>query len=79
MSLARILENGGDGVPAKPAEAVRWLKMAANAGQADGQYELARLVRDGKGVPKNLDEAARLFRRARGERQRGGSQPSCGR
>ena len=64
VDLGRILENGGDGVPANLAEAVRWLKVASNAGQADGQYELAKLVRDGNGVPKNLDEAARLFRRA---------------
>jgi TPR repeat protein len=37
------------------------MRMAADAGSPEAQYALATLYKDGRGVPKDLNEAARLL------------------
>ena len=65
LALGRMLRDG-DGIESDPAKAVRWLKVAADAGSAEAQYNLAQLYRDGTGVPADQAEAIRLFRLAAG-------------
>jgi len=54
----------GRGVPKDPAEAVRWLRQAAEQGYADAQYWLGSLSRTGRGVAKDLDDAVKWLRHA---------------
>lgn len=54
----------GEGVPQDYAEAVRWLRRAAEQGDAAGQCLLGNMYRHGKGVPQDDTEAARWLRLA---------------
>lgn len=64
-SLGRYLgtTHGGPS-PVHLAEAVQWFRRAAEAGDADGQYELGKLHEHGQGVPQDMDRAAELYRSA---------------
>ena len=53
-----------EGVPQDYAEAVRWLRLAAEQGDAAGQCLLGTMYRHGKGVPQDDTEAARWLRLA---------------
>ena len=46
------------------AEAVSWYRIAADQGDADAQYNLGTMYRDGEGVPRDYAEALKWFRRA---------------
>jgi hypothetical protein len=52
----------GAGVPEDDAEAVRWLRLAADQGHADAQNILGTMYRDGgEGVPENYVQAHMWF------------------
>ena len=62
--LGEMLLNGeGNGVPDAKA-ALPWLKLAAVAHHAIAQYHLGTLYESGTAVPRNLNEAKRLYREA---------------
>ena len=46
------------------AEAVSWYRIAADQGDADAQYNLGTMYRDGEGVPRDYAEALKWFRKA---------------
>lgn len=60
-TMGHLFLNGADGVPKDYEEAVIWLRKAADAGDTQAQVTLADLFVRGKGLQKNLDEAARYF------------------
>ena len=47
----------GEAVPQDAAEAVRWFRLAAEQGNALGQYELGRMYMNGEGVPQDNERA----------------------
>ena len=52
----------GEGEAAKnPAEALKWLELAANQGHADARYKLGILYRTGLGVLQNFETAFQWF------------------
>ena len=46
------------------AEAVKWWRKAAEQGHAQGQYNLAVMYGDGKGVSQDYAEAVKWYRKA---------------
>lgn len=60
-TLGRLFLQGADEVPKDYVEAGVWLRKAADAGDAQAQVSLADLLVRGKGVEKDLEEAARYF------------------
>jgi hypothetical protein len=48
----------------KLAEAARECRIRAERGDADAEFRLAEICRDGKGVPREYGEAVRWFRKA---------------
>ncbi len=54
----------GEGVPQDHREAAKWVRMAADQGQAMAQDWLARMYLRGEGVTKDREEAAKWFRKA---------------
>ena len=56
--------SAGFGVPQDDAEAVRWYRLAAEQGDASGQYTLGGRYADGRGVLKDDAEAVRWYRLA---------------
>jgi localization factor PodJL len=54
----------GRGVPANPAEAVRWLELAAKQGLAMAQFRLAGFYEKGLGIKKDIETARRLYKAA---------------
>ena len=54
----------GDGVPANPAEAAKWLGRAADAGEPVAQYRLGTLFERGSGVPADAAKAVRWYQAA---------------
>jgi TPR repeat protein len=63
-ALGQRYENGRDGATEDPAEAVRWYRTAADAGHAEGQYHLGRMLARGVGVEKDEAAAADWYRKA---------------
>ncbi len=53
-------------MPKPPGANADWYRRAADAGNAEAQYTLAELYLKGEGVPKDPNEAAKLFRAAAG-------------
>lgn len=51
----------GEGVPFDLSEAARWLKLAAEAGEAYAQNEWGVALRFGSGIPKDIVKAAYWF------------------
>lgn len=47
----------GRGVPQSDTEALRWLRMAADQGEAEAQLSLARMYKDGRAVPQDYVQA----------------------
>jgi len=60
-TLGQLLSQGATGVPKDYQEAAIWLRKAADAGDTQAQVTLAELLMRGKGMQKNLEEAARYF------------------
>ena len=54
----------GEGVPQNYAEAVKWVRRAAEQGNAAAQFNLGLAHYMGQGVPQNDVEAAKLWRSA---------------
>ena len=70
----------GAGIPADPAEAVRWFRMAARQDHAGVQYNLGVAYSNGVGVSRDKAEAVQWFRTAvRHDYAGGGAQYSLGR
>ncbi len=55
---------GGLGAEKSPAEAVKWLRKAAEQDFAAAQYSLGLLYADGEGVAKDEAEAVKWYRKA---------------
>ena len=54
----------GEGVPENDAEAVRWVRAAAEQSYATVQHYLGRMYAIGRGVPEDDAEAVRWYRAA---------------
>lgn len=55
----------GEGIAQNAKKAMKWTLKAAQQGNAEAQYNVARLYEDGgKGVPKNSAEAERFHRKS---------------
>ena len=54
----------GLGVPTDPDEGVKWLRLAAEKGQASAQNNLGWCYQNGKGVTKDYAQAVKWFRLA---------------
>ena len=50
--------------PPRPEDALRWYRIAAEAGQSEAQFLLALMLRQGVGAPADAAEAAQWFARA---------------
>ncbi len=64
LRLARLAERGAPGLAPDPAEAVRWLELAAARGDAVATYDLARKRLAGQGGAADPAAALGLFQRA---------------
>jgi TPR repeat protein len=64
VKLAQLYERGADGLLADPGRAVAYYRMAAEAGNRSGLYELARLHATGKGVLLDGRRAVELYQQA---------------
>jgi len=63
-ALGGLYLFGNKGVERNDAEAVRWLRMAAEQGQALAQFDMGELHRTGRGVAKDEVAAVNWFRRS---------------
>ena len=54
----------GQGVAQDYSAATKWLRMAADQGNAQAQRNLGVMYYEGKGVPQNTSEALRLLHKA---------------
>lgn len=54
-----VMYANGDGVPKKPAKALKWFQVAATAGNAKAQYNLGVMYANGEGVTANTREAVK--------------------
>jgi TPR repeat protein len=54
----------GRGVPQNHTEAVRWLRLAADQGDAEAQSNLGNMYLKGTGIKQSVAEAMRWYRRA---------------
>ena len=61
FDLGELYFWGEEGVPKKPAEAVKWYRKAAEQGHAQAQSALGRCFSWGQGVPQDHVEANRWF------------------
>ncbi len=62
--LSRLLRNGELDIPADPTAALKWLRVAADLGNAPSLVTLGEAYRSGMGVSRNAEKAADCFRRA---------------
>jgi localization factor PodJL len=63
-TILGLKELDGDGVPANPADAAKWLERAAQQGQAVAQYRLGSVYERGQGVTANAATAVRWYQLA---------------
>lgn len=66
VMLARSYALGSDFVGQDMAEARKWFERAAEAGDADSQYQVATFYLTGSGGPRDVDKASQWFERALG-------------
>lgn len=59
--LAKLYENGGDGVMRSLTKAADWYRLAAESGLADAQNNLALLYIQGHGAPRSERRAFELW------------------
>ena len=62
--LGLMYSGEGQGVPQDYAEAVKWVRMAAEQGHAEAQADLGRMYVVGRGVPQDYAEAVKWVRMA---------------
>ncbi|WP_026986431.1 SPOR domain-containing protein [Fodinicurvata fenggangensis] len=60
-ALAKLYENGGEGVMRSLTKAADWYLLASEAGLADAQNNLALLYIQGHGVPRSEERAFQLW------------------
>jgi len=59
-----LLYHSGEGIPKNDAEAVRWLRKAADQGNDTAQNNLGAAYLEGQGIAKDETEAVKWFRKA---------------
>lgn len=59
--LAKLYENGGEGVMRSLTKAADWYRLAAESGLADAQNNLALLYIQGHGAPRSEERAFELW------------------
>ena len=64
MSFLGDMYLNGIGVPKDEAEAVRWYRKSADAGEAKAMLDLGRAYENGIGIPKDEAEAVLWFHKA---------------
>ena len=64
QTIIGLKELDGDGVPANPVDADKWLERAANQGQAVAQYRLGTAYERGQGVTANPATATHWYQLA---------------
>ena len=64
QTIIGLKELDGDGVPANPADAAKWLERAAQQGQAVAQYRLGAVYERGQGVTANAATATHWYQLA---------------
>jgi hypothetical protein len=62
--LVGSIYRHGAGVPENPAEALKWLRKAAEQGYNLAQYEIGSMYFNGEGMPKDDRTAVEWFRKA---------------
>jgi hypothetical protein len=56
--------HNGEGIAVDLGEAERWIRLAAEEGVPDAQFNLGVMYEDGKGVSRDISEALRWYRLA---------------
>jgi hypothetical protein len=69
--------DNGQGVTENDVEAAKWYRLAAEQGDAEGQFALGIMYETGAGVPENDAEAVKWFRLA-AEQGHAGAQTNLG-
>ena len=64
MYLVGLMYQTGRAVPQDDPTAAGWFEAAANLGNASGQYALARMTIEGRGVEKNREKGVNLLQAA---------------
>jgi TPR repeat protein len=54
----------GASIGQNDVEAAKWFRMAADQGHGEAMFNLAEMYEQGRGVPKNLDEAIALYKKS---------------
>lgn len=57
----------GKGTKKNIKEALKWLQIAADNGESDAQYLLAKFYWEGKNLPKDTEKAMSLIEQAAGQ------------
>ena len=60
-----VMAEAGEAGPADPAGAVPWYERAYQRGFGDAAFALGRLYGTGHGVPRDIDQAYRMYGAAR--------------
>jgi hypothetical protein len=63
-NLGHMYANGWEGHKKNDVEAATWYGKAVEGGSADAAYRLGMMFEQGKGVPKDLNEARDLYQTA---------------
>jgi TPR repeat protein len=64
FALGLDYRNGTNGVPKVPAQAYKWIRLAALGNLAEAQYTVGLMDAAGDGTPRKLTDAADWFRKA---------------
>jgi len=64
FQLGLDYRNGTNGVPRNPAQAYKWIRLAAVGNLAEAQYTVGLMDAAGEGTPRKLTDAADWFRKA---------------
>ena len=64
IRIAHLYTKGGNGMKQDYSQAAKWYRKAAENGNSFGQYCLAKLYEEGKGVARNGKEALFWYRKA---------------
>jgi TPR repeat protein len=64
VALGGMYSLGVNGADPNEEEAARWFQKAADHDSPAALFDLGTLYESGRGVPKSLDKAKELYRRA---------------
>ena len=59
-----MIYNNGESLPQEKTDAVKWLRMVAEHGNAEAQYNLGMMYYQGDYVSQDMTEAAKWLRMA---------------